>query len=70
MTRGVDPVELERARMQVMQTGYDTQEAPLLRILAYVSFQELAEFLTQLDRQASRFEERRAQNQARAAAQQ
>jgi acyl-[acyl-carrier-protein] desaturase len=42
VTRGVDPVELERARMQVMQTGYDTQEAPLLRILAYVSFQELA----------------------------
>jgi acyl-[acyl-carrier-protein] desaturase len=28
--------------MQVMQTGYDTQEAPLLRVLAYVSFQELA----------------------------
>ncbi|MGH3889138.1 MAG: acyl-ACP desaturase [Pseudonocardiaceae bacterium] len=42
VTRGVDPVELERARMQVMQTGYHTQEAPLLRILAYVSFQELA----------------------------
>ncbi|MGH3935024.1 MAG: acyl-ACP desaturase [Pseudonocardiaceae bacterium] len=42
VTRGVDPVELERARMQVMQTGYNTQEAPLLRILAYVSFQELA----------------------------
>jgi acyl-[acyl-carrier-protein] desaturase len=42
VTRGVDPVELERARMQVMQTGYDTQDAPLLRILAYVSFQELA----------------------------
>jgi acyl-[acyl-carrier-protein] desaturase len=42
VTRGVDPVELERARMQVMQTGYDTQEAPLLHVLAYVSFQELA----------------------------
>jgi acyl-[acyl-carrier-protein] desaturase len=42
VTRGVDPVDLERARMQVMQTGYHTQEAPLLRILAYVSFQELA----------------------------
>ncbi|MEO7196237.1 MAG: acyl-ACP desaturase [Pseudonocardiaceae bacterium] len=42
VTRGVDPVELERARMQVMQTGYDTQDAPLLRVLAYVSFQELA----------------------------
>jgi acyl-[acyl-carrier-protein] desaturase len=35
-------VELERARMEVMQTGYDTQEAPLLRVLAYVAFQELA----------------------------
>ncbi|MGH3695795.1 MAG: acyl-ACP desaturase [Pseudonocardiaceae bacterium] len=42
VTRGVDPVELERARMQVMQTGYDTQDAPPLRILAYVAFQELA----------------------------
>ena len=42
VTRGVDPVELERARMQVMQTGYNTQDAPLLRILAYVAFQELA----------------------------
>jgi acyl-[acyl-carrier-protein] desaturase len=42
VTRGVDPVELERARMQVMQTGYHTQDAPLLRVLAYVSFQELA----------------------------
>ena len=42
VTRGVDPEELERARMQVMQTGYNTQDAPLLRVLAYVSFQELA----------------------------
>jgi len=42
VTRGVDPEELERARMQVMQTGYNTQDAPLLHILAYVSFQELA----------------------------
>ncbi len=42
VTRGVDPEELERARMQVMQNGYDTQDAPLLRVLAYVSFQELA----------------------------
>ena len=42
VTRGVDPVELERARMQVMQTGYNTQDAPLLRVLSYVSFQELA----------------------------
>jgi acyl-[acyl-carrier-protein] desaturase len=42
VTRGVDPEELERARMQVMQTGYHTQDASLLRILAYVAFQELA----------------------------
>jgi acyl-[acyl-carrier-protein] desaturase len=42
VTRGVDPVELERARMDVMQTGYNTEDAPLLRVLAYVSFQELA----------------------------
>ncbi|MFC5061931.1 acyl-ACP desaturase [Actinomycetospora atypica] len=42
VTRGVDPVELEQARMQVMQTGYDTAEKPILQVLTYVSFQELA----------------------------
>ncbi|MDQ3153930.1 MAG: acyl-ACP desaturase [Actinomycetota bacterium] len=42
VTRGVDPVELERARMDVMQTGFDAEEKPLLHVLAYVSFQELA----------------------------
>jgi acyl-[acyl-carrier-protein] desaturase len=42
VTRGVDPVELERARMQVMETGYDAEEKPILHVLAYVSFQELA----------------------------
>jgi acyl-[acyl-carrier-protein] desaturase len=35
-------VELERARMDVMSTGYDAQDKPPLRVLAYVSFQELA----------------------------
>ena len=42
VTRGVDPEELERARMQTMQSGYDSGDKPLLNVCAYVSFQELA----------------------------
>jgi acyl-[acyl-carrier-protein] desaturase len=42
VTRGVDPDELEQARMQVMQTGFDSAEKPILNVLTYVSFQELA----------------------------
>jgi len=42
VTRGVDPDELERARMQTMQTGFDSGDKPLLHVCAYVSFQELA----------------------------
>ena len=42
VTRGIDPVELERSRMEVMQRGYETDEKPLLHVIAYVSFQELA----------------------------
>ncbi|MCA1675107.1 MAG: acyl-ACP desaturase, partial [Actinobacteria bacterium] len=42
VTRGVDPEQLEQARMKVMQTGYDSEDKPTLRVLAYVSFQELA----------------------------
>ena len=42
VTRGVDPEELERARMQTMETGYDSGDKPLLNVCAYVSFQELA----------------------------
>lgn len=42
VTRGVDPVELERARMQTMQIGFDSGDKPLLNVCAYVSFQELA----------------------------
>ena len=42
VTRGVDPDELERARMETMQTGYDSGDKPLLNVCAYVSFQELA----------------------------
>ena len=41
VTRGVDPDELERARMRTVQTGY-TGDKPLLNLFAYVSFQELA----------------------------
>jgi len=42
VTRGVDPDALERARMQTMQTGFDSGDKPLLHVFAYVSFQELA----------------------------
>src|SRR5918911_2413366 len=42
VTRGVDPVELERARMQQMTAGYDSGDKTALQTLAYVSFQELA----------------------------
>jgi acyl-[acyl-carrier-protein] desaturase len=42
VTRGVDPDELERARMQTMETGFDSGEKELLNVCAYVSFQELA----------------------------
>ncbi len=42
-TRAVDPVELERLRMDHMSTGYESAHSQdLLRSLAYVSFQELA----------------------------
>src|SRR3954447_18224286 len=42
VTRGVDPDELERARMETMESGYDSGDKPLLNVCAYVSFQELA----------------------------
>jgi acyl-[acyl-carrier-protein] desaturase len=42
VTRGVDPVELERLRMVHMSAGYDSGDKSPLQALAYVSFQELA----------------------------
>jgi acyl-[acyl-carrier-protein] desaturase len=42
VTRGVDPVELERLRMVHMTAGYDSGDKSALQTLAYVSFQELA----------------------------
>jgi acyl-[acyl-carrier-protein] desaturase len=42
VTRGVDPVALERERMQQMTAGYDSGDKTALQALAYVSFQELA----------------------------
>ena len=43
VTRAVDPVALERARMLHMQAGYQASEGDtLLHVLAYTSFQELA----------------------------
>jgi acyl-[acyl-carrier-protein] desaturase len=42
VTRGVDPVALERARMDYMALGYDSGDKTPLEAIAYVSFQELA----------------------------
>ncbi|MBA2574875.1 MAG: acyl-ACP desaturase, partial [Nocardioidaceae bacterium] len=43
VTRAVDPVALERLRMQHMSQGFiSANDSNLLRSLAYVSFQELA----------------------------
>jgi acyl-[acyl-carrier-protein] desaturase len=42
VTRGVDPVALERARMDYMTSGYDSGDKSPVETLAYVSFQELA----------------------------
>jgi len=42
VTRAVDPVALERGRMQIMTTGYEADQRDTMRGMAYVSFQELA----------------------------
>ncbi|GAS87451.1 acyl-ACP desaturase [Mycolicibacterium brisbanense] len=42
VTRGVDPVALERQRMEHTVAGYDGGDRTPLAVLAYVSFQELA----------------------------
>jgi len=42
VTRGVDPVALERGRMVHMAAGYDSGNKSMIEALAYVSFQELA----------------------------
>jgi acyl-[acyl-carrier-protein] desaturase len=42
VTRGIDPVELEKGRMVHMVAGYDSGAKSMLEALAYVSFQELA----------------------------
>jgi len=42
VTRNIDPILLERGRMQNMQLGYDRPSLGALRGLAYTSFQELA----------------------------
>ncbi|MDR3659624.1 MAG: acyl-ACP desaturase [Mycobacterium sp.] len=42
VTRGVDPVALERLRMEHTVAGYDAGDRSSLAVLAYVSFQELA----------------------------
>jgi acyl-[acyl-carrier-protein] desaturase len=41
-TRAVDPIALERDRMSTMEAGYNAEGKGLVRVLAYVSFQELA----------------------------
>ncbi len=42
VTRGVDPVALENARMAHMTHGYQSGGKSMLRTVAYVTFQELA----------------------------
>jgi acyl-[acyl-carrier-protein] desaturase len=42
VTRNIDPILLERGRMQQLQQGYDMDSPTTLRGLAYVAFQELA----------------------------
>jgi acyl-[acyl-carrier-protein] desaturase len=42
VTRNIDPVALERGRMQQLETGYDRESVDPLRGLAYVAFQEVA----------------------------
>ena len=42
VTRGVDPVALEDARMVHMTNGYPAEDKDALRTVAYVTFQELA----------------------------
>jgi acyl-[acyl-carrier-protein] desaturase len=42
VTRAVDPIALERARMVHMSAGYEATYDDMLHTLAYVSFQELA----------------------------
>lgn len=42
VTRGIDPVELERLRMEHMTRGYERDSMDALDTIAYVTFQELA----------------------------
>jgi acyl-[acyl-carrier-protein] desaturase len=42
VTRAVDPISLERDRMATMEVGYNAEGKDLVRVLAYVSFQEVA----------------------------
>jgi acyl-[acyl-carrier-protein] desaturase len=42
VTRGVDPIALERGRMHQMQVGYRSGAKTPLRVIMYVTFQELA----------------------------
>jgi acyl-[acyl-carrier-protein] desaturase len=43
VTRNIDPIALERGRMNQLQTGYDhNDDGNVLRGIAYVAFQELA----------------------------
>lgn len=42
VTRGLDPVELERARMTHVSRGYDSGQPSVAHALAYVTVQELA----------------------------
>jgi acyl-[acyl-carrier-protein] desaturase len=42
VTRGIDPEQLERARMATLQAGFCSGDKPVLHACVYVAFQELA----------------------------
>ena len=42
VSRNIDPVNLERGRMNQLQKGYDLESPDTLHGLAHVAFQELA----------------------------
>src|SRR3712207_318953 len=58
VTRGVDPVELERARMAYMTLGYDSGDKTPLEAVAYVSFQELATRVSRSEEHTSELQSR------------
>jgi acyl-[acyl-carrier-protein] desaturase len=55
VTRNIDPIALERGRMNQLQRGFDVERPDTLHGLAYVTFQELATRISH--RNAGRYSE-------------